>query len=145
MELNDAGIALVKQFEGCKLQAYPDPGTGGAPYTVGYGHTGSDVTPDTVWTQEQADKALASDLEHTANIVSHLLSTSVSDEQFSALVSFAYNVGVHNLASSTLLKLTNSRDFTQAAPEFLKWHFAAGKDMPGLLNRRIAEKELYES
>lgn len=145
MKLNKAGVDLVKRFEGCKLHAYPDPSTGGEPWTIGWGHTGKDVTKDTVWTQKQADDRLLLDLIGTTLQVSKLLKPTISDNALSALVCFAYNVGVHNLAASTLLHLVNASNSPWAALEFEKWNHANGKVLPGLTARRKAEKELFLS
>lgn len=143
MKLNQAGIDLIKHFEGCKLAAYPDPGSGGDPWTIGYGATGPDIKKGLIWTQKQAEDRLVSDLEATANKVTKLLKATIPDNAFSALVSFAYNVGVHNLANSSLLHLINAGNRGWAAHEFDKWCHAAGKTMPGLVARRAAERELF--
>lgn len=141
-----AGIDLIKHFEGLKLKAYPDPATHGAPWTVGYGSTGPGIKPDTVWTQEQADARLAEDVARTAARVEALLKAPVTDNQFAALVCFAYNVGVGNLSTSTLLICLNNKHPEKAiADEFLKWNKAAGKIMAGLTARREAERALFLS
>jgi len=141
--MNQAGIDLIKSFEGLELKAYPDPGTGGDPWTIGYGHTGPEVKPGLVWTQEEADAALVKDLDKFVSGVTALLTSSVTPNQFSALVSFAYNCGLANLKSSTLLKKVNAGDIAGAANEFPRWNKAAGKVLAGLTRRREAEKALF--
>ena len=140
----DIARPLVQRFEGCRLTAYPDPGTGGLPYTIGYGHTGS-VPPDATCTQAQADAWLESDLGHFCDGVRSLLTTTLPDPCVAALTSFAYNVGLANLGASTLLRLINEGQAPLAAAQFDKWCHAAGKTLPGLVTRRAAEKALFIS
>jgi lysozyme len=148
-----ACIALVQQFEGCakkqadgSFMAYPDPGTGGDPWTIGWGTTGADVKKGAIWTQQQCDDRLTSDISSFAAKVSGVLGgAQTSQHQFDALVSFAYNVGVGNLSSSTLLKMHRAGDFAGAQLQFARWNKAAGKVLPGLTKRRAAEAALYGS
>jgi lysozyme len=144
MKINQAGLDLIKSHEGIRLKAYPDPGTGGEPWTIGYGHTGG-VHPTDSISKERAEDLLREDLCKFEEGVEHLLFVDVTDNQFSALVSFAFNVGVHNLAMSTLLKKLNNDDAAGAASEFGKWNKAAGKVLPGLTARREAERQLFLS
>ncbi|WP_368517439.1 lysozyme [Rhizobium sp.] len=140
---NAASINLIKSFEGCKLTAYPDPGTGGEPWTIGYGHTGPDVHKGLVITQAQADALLVADLQKFETGVAKLIKVDLTENQKGALVSFAYNCGLGNLTSSTLLKKVNAKDFAGARAEFGKWTKAAGSVLPGLVKRRAAEAELF--
>lgn len=141
MHINEAGLKLIKDFEGCKLKAYKDiVGV----WTIGYGHTGSDVVPGLVWTQEQADKALERDLERFEDGVFKLLMAPPSPNQFSAMVCFAYNVGLGALKSSTLLRCYNKHNAEDAAKEFLRWNKAGGVEVAGLTRRRKAESELFK-
>lgn len=129
----------------------------GSPWTIGWGSTGLDpfskdadgkhlpIGPSTAWTQAQADEAQESHLAETCSSVEKLLKRQVTDNQFAALVSFAYNCGVGNLKTSTLLKKLNSGDARGAADEFLKWTKAQGKELPGLVRRREAERRLFLS
>jgi len=143
-QINDAGIALVCKFEGLKLDAYPDPGTGGDPWTIGYGHTGPDVHPGLTITKDKAVALMRGDLAVAEAFVVHVAPTA-TDNQFAALVSFAFNCGRQNLKTSTLLKKHNKADYAGAAKEFGKWINAAGKPMKGLIRRRAAEAALYTS
>ena len=141
-QINQAGLNLVRDFEGLRLHAYPDPATHGEPYTVGYGHTGPDVHPDLIITQDRATDLLIADLATAEDFVSHV-APECTDNQFAALVSFAFNCGRRNLQTSTLLRKHNARDYAGAKLEFAKWCHGAGKVMPGLVRRRAAEAALY--
>lgn len=170
---NQAGIDLVKSFEGLELSAYPDPASplgkactsanlrlrsfskvknwelmSGHPWTVGYGHTGvmpdgSKVSFDTKVTNDEATELLKKDLEFFEKGVDSLVKSKITENQFSALVSFAYNCGLENLKKSTLLKLVNAGDTQGASNEFLKWNKAGGAVMAGLTKRRTAERDLF--
>lgn len=155
MRISDNCIAIIKQFEGMETKAYPDPGTGGVPWTIGYGHTGNDVRPGTVWNQAQVEAVLKTDLVRFESLVSNALTTVVNQNQFDALVSFCFNVGpgkkgvkdgllvLKNGNPSSLLRLTNAREFDAAARQFKYWDNAAGRKMRGLTRRRAAEAFLY--
>ena len=143
MKLNQDGIDLIKHFEQCRLKAYPDPATGKAPWTIGWGATGEGIGPNVTWTQEQCDQRLVADLASVSARVLRIITVPCTDNQFSAMISLAYNIGLGNLKSSTLLKLVNSKDFSNASKEFCKWSKANGKVMGGLLTRREAEEALF--
>jgi len=143
VRISDAGIDLIKQSEGCRLTAYPDPATGGDPWTIGYGHTGSDVHPGKVITQAEADRLLDEDFDLFERGVKRLVTVELTQGQFDALVCFSFNVGLGALQQSTLLKMINAGDFDGAAKQFLRWDKAAGKVMAGLTKRRQAESELF--
>jgi len=151
MEPSDACVKLIQQFEGCakrgpdgSFAAYPDPGTGGDPWTIGWGSTGPDIKEGTVWTQKQCDDRFGEHLSQFAAKVGKLLGTApTTQNQFDAMVGFAYNVGVGNLSASTLLKKHKAGDYQGAAAEFAKWNKAAGRVLPGLTRRRAAEARLY--
>ncbi|EEV7373656.1 lysozyme [Escherichia coli] len=149
MQTSDKGIALIKQFEGCKLTAYPDPGTGGAPWTIGYGWTqpvdGKLVRPGMTIDQATADRLLKTGLVSYENDVSRLVKVKLSQGQFDALVSFTYNLGFRSLSTSTLLSKLNAGDYAGAADEFPRWNKAGGKVLNGLTRRREAERALFLS
>jgi GH24 family phage-related lysozyme (muramidase) len=151
------GIALIKRFEGCArlrldglVEAYPDPGTGAAPWTIGWGATGRDhvhggmIGPGTVWTQDQCDARLARDLvRYAAEVAAALGDAPTSQRQFDALVSFHYNTGA--IARATLTARHCKGDTEGAAREFARWNRAGGRVLKGLVRRRAAEAELYLS
>lgn len=134
---------MVEDWEGNILTAYPDPGTGGEPWTIGYGHTGPDVNPGLTITQEQADALLASDLQKFERDVNGVCGDATNQNQFDALVSFAYNCGFGNLQASTLLRLHQAGDYPGAAGQFIRWNRAAGQVMAGLTRRREGEAAVY--
>jgi len=142
-KVSPKGIALMHRWEGCELKAYPDPGSkDGKPWTIGWGSTGPDVTPGTVWTQAQADARFERDLQKYADQVSKAIGAApTTQEQFDALVAFHYNTG--QIGSATLTKRHIAGDYAGAAKEFAKWRFNDGKEMKGLVNRRADEAKLY--
>ncbi len=140
----DVLCELVKASEGCRLTAYPDPGTGCGPYTVGYGQTGKDIHKGTVWTQQQADEALEQTLILTIDQVlkaSPSLATA-TPSRLAAVCDFVYNCGLANYKKSTLKKYVDQALWQHSAVEILKWNKAAGKVMKGLTVRRQKEADL---
>lgn len=140
MRINEEGLKLLKKFEGCKLKTYRCVA---GVLTIGYGHTGKDVTEGKTITQEEAEKLLRNDLEKFEKGVVDLLKVTVTSNQFSALVSFAYNIGLNALSGSTLMKKLNAGDIMGAANQFERWNKAGGKEVQGLTNRRLAERDLF--
>lgn len=149
MQTSEKGIKNIKDFEGCSLTAYPDPGTGGAPWTIGYGWThpvdGKPVKPGMKIDMKTADRLLRTGLVSFENDVLKVVKVKLTQGQFDALVSFAYNVGSRALSTSTLLKKFNDGDVQGAADEFLRWNKAGGKVLNGLSRRREAERALFLS
>ncbi len=152
MKTSTNGVQVMHYFEQCRLTAYPDPGSAdGHPWTIGWGHTGPEVHEGLVWTKDQADAAFVADLEAFEHGVMDLVKTHLTQGQFDALVSFAYNVGLdidadtqaEGLGDSTLLRKVNDMDFAGAADEFPKWNKNDGKVMLGLKRRRAAERALF--
>ena len=145
------GLALIRQFEGCArlrrdgmVEAYPDPGTGGEPWTIGWGATGPGIGPGSVWTQQQCDARLESDVaRHARDVAFALGDAPTTQAQFDALVSFHYNTGA--IARSTLLRRHLAGDYRAAAEEFARWNRAGGRVLKGLVRRRAAEARLYRS
>lgn len=122
LHMSTDGRAALEAREGKRNEAYPDPGTGGAPWTIGFGHTGGDVHPGQLWSDEQCDAALSGDL---ANVYEPPINDAVTIEleqhEFDALVSFAYNIGTGAFERSTLLAKLNAGDKAGAAAEFMRW------------------------
>lgn len=143
------GFALIRRFEGCArrradgmVEAYPDPGTGGAPWTIGWGATGPGIGPGTLWTQAECDARLAADLtRYAAEVAKAIGEAATSQAQFDAMVSFHYNTGA--IARSTLGRLHRAGDQAGAAAQFARWNRAGGRVLAGLTRRRAAEETLY--
>lgn len=154
MKINNDTIELIKQYEGLRLDAYPDPATKndpikkGKPWTIGFGTTiypnGILVKSGDKITEKQSIEYLINDINHKAKLVEKLIKSKVNENQFGALVSFTYNEGQENLRTSNLLKLVNlNPNDPKIALEFSKWKYANGKVMSGLVKRRASENELY--
>lgn len=141
MKISDKGLDLIKRFEGLRLKAYLCPAN---VWTIGYGHTGSDVKKGMEITKERAEELLRRDVARFETGVSNVAAT-FTQGQFDALVSFAFNLGLGALMSSTLLRKHKAGDYEGAANEFRKWVYARGQKLPGLVTRRVAEAELYRS
>jgi lysozyme len=140
-KLSAAGLALIEGFEGCRLEAYAD---GGGVWTIGYGHTGPEVHEGLTWTQEQATAALLADTKDAQDAVNLAVTAQIGQNRFDALVSFTFNVGIHALDKSTLLRELNAENVMAAAAEFLRWdRDAKGAIEPGLFRRRVAERDLF--
>ena len=146
MKLSDKGYDLIKKFEGYSDRPYKCPA---GISTIGYGNTyypnGTKVKiTDKQITREYANEILAHTADEFAADVMKLVKSKISVNQLNALTAFAYNVGMGNFQKSTLLKLVNvNPNDAMIAKEFLKWNKAAGKELKGLTNRRIAESALY--
>lgn len=139
MQTSQRGIELLKQFEGLRLNAYRDSA---GVLTIGYGST-TDVEPGDSITPEGAERLLREDLKNAERAVEQLVTVPLNANQHAALVSFVFNLGFGNLASSTLLKRLNAGDYQGAQQEFGRWIYANGKVMAGLERRRNAEAQLF--
>jgi GH24 family phage-related lysozyme (muramidase) len=142
MQVSENGIKLIKSFEGCVLHAYKPVSTERY-FTIGYGHYGSDVRENQTISQSEADTLLKFDLRVFEYAVNNQVKVSITQNQFDALVSFAYNCGKEALRTSELLKKLNDGDVKGASKEFEKWVHAGGKVLNGLVKRRKAEQELF--
>ena len=145
MKLNKAGADLIKEFEGCKLKAYQ---CSAKKWTIGYGNTyfadGTLVVAGNAITQQKAEQLFEIIANDFSAKVAKLVTLKVSENQFGALTSFAYNCGIANLQKSTLLKKVNfNPNDPSIKAEFLKWNKAGGKVLAGLTRRREAEANLY--
>ena len=134
-----SGLHLTEQFEGCKLTAYPDVK---GVLTIGYGHIAG-VHVGMTCTQTQAEAWLQQDIQWASDRVNVEVHISLTQPEFDSLVDFVFNCGCGNFDNSTLLKLINKDDLTDAANEFDKWDEAGGKVVAGLLRRRQAEAAMF--
>ncbi len=133
-------INLIKQFEGCALTAYKCPA---GIWTIGYGHTDG-VKKGQKTTKKQAEIFLREDIKKFENGVNKYVSVPLTQNQFDALVSFTYNIGLGAFQTSTIRKKLNEKDYTGAAREFPRWNKSSGQVLNGLIRRRNAEKRLFE-
>lgn len=140
-KVNDATVALVKKFEGCSLTSYQDAV---GVWTIGYGHTYG-VGPHLEISQDEAETFLQQDLAVFARGVNNLCEINLNPNQFGALVSFAYNLGLGALHSSTLMRYVNLSRFDAAKKQFGLWVYADGRRLEGLVRRRAAEAELFDT
>jgi lysozyme len=137
--INEAGLNIIKEYEGLRLESYLCPAK---KWTIGYGHTKT-TQPGMVITEDQADNLLMQDAIDAEDAVNKFVKVPISENQFSALVSFVFNVGAGNFKASTLLRKLNEKDFAGAADQFERWIYAKGQVLNGLIRRRKAEQKLF--
>ena len=140
MKISQEGLALIKKFEGCELEAYK---CAAGVWTIGYGSTKGVKEGDTM-TQEDADNLLLHEMEEYEGYVNDLVKVDLKQNQFDALVSWVFNLGPANLKASTLLKVLNAKDYEGVPAQIKRWNKAGGKVLQGLIRRREAESLLFE-
>lgn len=138
-QINNAGLSLIKNFEGCRLQAYQDAV---GVWTIGFGHTGGVYAGQTI-TQDQADALLEQDLHYFEVGVNSRVARNATPNQFAAMVSLAYNIGIYAFGGSSVLRNFNAGEINAAADSFLLWNKADGDVLEGLVRRRTAERALF--
>lgn len=139
--INQEGVNLIKEYEGLHLTPYRCPA---GIWTIGYGHTRTVKSGMTI-TKNEADKLLSDDLQIVARIVQNLVKVPLDENQFAALVSFAFNVGIGNFENSTLLKLLNRGWYDQVPAQLMRWVKSNGEVLGGLSRRRAAEARLWNT
>ncbi|WP_295735670.1 glycoside hydrolase family protein [uncultured Bartonella sp.] len=143
-QINPHGLEKLKQWEGLKTKAYKDAG---GVWTIGYGHTAAAGTPaphqGMVITEADAESILLKDLTQYEAAVENNVNVKLNDNEFAALVSFTFNVGINAFKNSSLLKKLNKGNFDAVPSELMKWVKAGGKKLQGLVNRRRAEAYLW--
>ena len=146
MNITQQGVALIRRFEGFRALAYRDAA---GVWTIGFGHTSAagapHVRPDMKISRKEGLQILARDVEAFARGVERLLEVELTDCQFSALVSFAYNVGLENFRKSSVLRAVNQGDFAAVPRRLSLWVKCRGRVLPGLVNRRAAEAAMFLS
>jgi GH24 family phage-related lysozyme (muramidase) len=148
-KIGEAGRSLIRAFESCHkarpegtFEAYPDPGSGRAPWSIGWGSTGPDIHAGLIWTQAQCDARLARQLDDFgADVAAAIHDAPTSANQFDAMVAFQYNTGA--IARARLTRLHIRGDYAGAKAAFADWARASGVILPGLVRRRAAEAALY--
>ena len=139
MKISEEGRSLIKKFEGCELKAYQCSAN---VWTIGYGHTAGVVEGDEI-DQATADTLLQEDLSEFEGYVNQWVMVPLEQNQFDALVSWTYNLGVGNLKSSTMLKELNNGNYDRVPSEMARWNKAGGEVLEGLERRRKAEGLLF--
>jgi lysozyme len=140
MKISQEGIALIKKFEGCELNAYQCSAN---VWTIGYGHT-KEVAENNECSMEEAEEILVADLEEFEEWVEKLVTVEMAQNEFDALVAFTFNLGPTNLRTSTLLERLNDRKFEDVPSEMKRWNRAGGVVVDGLVRRREAEALLFK-
>jgi lysozyme len=144
MKINEAGLKIIKEYEGLRLEAYLCPSN---KWTIGFGNTfyknGSTVRKGDTITCEEAEGLLLHVVNHLAAQVGKSVNIPLTSNQFSALYSLVYNIGIGNFRSSTLLSKLNQEDYHGASEEFGRWVYANGSKLRGLIKRREEERELF--
>ena len=140
MQISKEGLALIKKFEGCELEAYK---CAADVWTIGYGSTKGVKEGDSI-TQEEADDLLLHEMKKYEGYIHDLVSVDLNQNQFDALVSWVFNLGPNNLKASTLLKVLNAKDYEGVPAQIKRWNKAGGKVLQGLIRRREAESLLFE-
>lgn len=135
---------LVARWEGLKYIPYPDPGTGGAPWTVCYGHTGPDVIRGKGYTKAECDELLRQDMLDADATVRRCIPVPMLRHVEAALVSAVFNIGPAVVCGSTLQRKAMANDWPGACSELSRWDKAAGRQMRGLTLRRADERSLCE-
>lgn len=139
--IDAAGLALIKEFEGFQARAYKCPA---GVLTIGFGSTGPHVKPGMVITRQQAEELLRKDLARFERGVDALTQdVPTSDNEFSAMISLAFNIGLAGFQKSTVLRQHLQGNRLKAAAAFLLWIKGGGRKLPGLIRRRNAERKLY--
>lgn len=140
MKCNEAGLSIIKRFEGLRLKAYKCPA---GIWTIGYGSTGKHVHEGMVITEEQADKLLRSDVRTAESAVTRGVNVDLNENEFSALTSFVFNIGGNAFWRSNMRALINRNDMKSASLEFARWNRSKGTVLAGLIERRKAEAALF--
>jgi lysozyme len=147
LSISDDGLENIKEDEGFRANAYRDPGSGDQPITIGYGTTrinGKAVQLGDTITEPKATSLIRRQVQNIYGAaVKRKVKVDLTQNEYDALVSFTYNVGVGNFGASTLLRKLNEKDYLEAADQFLRWNKAAGQVMRGLTKRRKKERELF--
>ena len=139
-DYSNTGLALTRSFEGLRLQAYQDSA---GVWTIGYGHTGSEVHRGQCVSETEAETLLRSDLSSAVRAVRKAVQVDLAQHQFDALVDFCFNTGSGSFLGSSLLRYVNQGEFDNATAQFGRWVHAGGKVLPGLVRRRAAEAALF--
>ena len=139
-KISEEGLALIKKFEGCELEAYQDSV---GVWTIGYGHT-KDVKEGDKINRDEANNLLTEEMPEYEGYINTLVEVPLEQCQFDALVCWVYNLGPTNLQSSTMLTLLNAGKYNDIPAQIKRWNKAGGEVLQGLIRRREAEARLFE-
>lgn len=139
MNIGTKGLDLIRFFEGLELNAYQ---CAAGVWTIGYGHT-KDVQQGMTISEARANEMLAEELNEYESYINGLVTVELNQDQFDAMVSWVYNLGVGNLKASTLLKVLNAGDYDGVPAQMMRWNKAGGKVLEGLTRRRQAEADMF--
>lgn len=142
MKISKQGINLIKNFEGLRLRAYK---CSGGIWTIGFGHTGPDVKPDSFISSVVAEQLLIEDLERFEKAVNKFIKVPINQNQYDSLVSFIFNIGIGAFEKSTLLRLLNKGNYNLVPAQFKRWVHAGGRVSGGLIIRRNKEADLFQT
>ena len=142
MVYSKTGLQLTEQFESCRLTAYQDVK---GIWTIGWGHTGAEVIQGYTITQIQADMQLVVDMHNAESAVNELVTITLTQGEFDALVDFCFNCGINAFRGSTMRAYLNAGNIALAALQFAAWDHASGQVVSGLLRRRLAEEQEFNS
>ena len=140
MQISQEGIALIKKFEGCELEAYK---CAAGVWTIGYGSTKGVEEGNTI-TQEDADNLLLEEMHEYEGYINDMVTVDLKQNEFDSLVSWVFNLGPSNLSSSTLLSRLNNKVWDDVPNQIKRWNKAGGQVLEGLERRRLAESMLFE-
>jgi lysozyme len=149
-QAEEIALSIAKPFEGFEANPYPDPGTGAEPWAIGFGSTHDvndrQVTPQTpsISYSVACDLAMR-DMYRAFQAIGSDITAPMTMHEIAAVMDFVYNVGAGNFKNSTLLRMINSKQYALAAEQFERWDEAAGQVMAGLLRRRLAEEQTFNT
>ena len=141
MQISQEGLALIKKFEGCELEAYKCPA---GVWTIGYGHT-KDVKEGDKINKDEANYLLQEEMIEFESYIDDMVEVELNQSQYDALCAWVYNLGPSNLGSSTLLKVLNEGKYEEVPQQIKRWNKANGEVLTGLIRRREAEALLFQS
>ena len=140
MQISQEGLALIKKFEGCELEAYKCPA---GVWTIGYGHT-KDVKEGDKINKDEANYLLQEEMIEFESYIDDMVEVELNQSQYDALCAWVYNLGPSNLGSSTLLKVLNEGKYEEVPQQIKRWNKANGEVLTGLIRRREAEALLFQ-
>lgn len=141
--MNKTAYDLIASQESLRLHAYPDPVSHGPPFTIGFGATGPNIGPHTIWTEQQAIDDLQSRINVIQKQINDVVNVIMDRNMEAAIISFVYNCGFHTFQQSKMLIYLNNQDYQNAADDFLHYNHAEGKVIPNLTKRRSIERTLF--